>query len=958
MDLQPKMTALAASLSQLIAKIKVMAAAPRATAALADQTSKLEGKTLAQVRTQLDTGLTAHLAVSNPHADTAAMLDIPLKTAMDAALANLIPSGILPISSFGSQDYLPPNVSGSFEGGTTASSPKCTAMIMEDDGTMVFLRNGTNGASRGIFYAYIKDAQKAGAMPNPTKTNKQYRPPYFPDGVSAAYLIAGSDSALYGRLINADGSLGGFFLSITNGTFDDSQHVGSIFSSATLNYGAGEVFVAGNTVFHYSALAPTMDVPFEITVRSVAKAQVEAGTATAMTQVTGLTVNGFSGNLTGQNTLRLGNKVASTVAADKPVLLVTGTGITALNISHFENPTIFSVVGPDGTIRTKWSAMTYLATATGSKYTYCTFSFTYNPTTKVANLDDGLSAQNTATFNGAVVDVAGPIFATAEAVDAYPYPTNARHDMCYSPTGYIFLIRVIQPIDLVDLTRVRITNFVSRYEAIRYKAITSAELANVLSTPAFGTAIGGSLVGPFMVALDKLSIYSVGRRANGSMGNGMAWTSLEGEPNGYTHKSINSGTYLGYKPGADRGFLADIGVDYTSRTLPIVEVTPTSVKVIGYNFSGADMSGSTRRQYIDSDFSVSGGTLTVPDTILTNIMNQVGAALLGTIGPIADRACQLSVPQTLGVPPFAMVSVLATSGVHYVILCGISNLTVSNNTVTAATVGQISQPVAYGSSGTGVVRYVEYLQMMGAVTLYDAGTAVLIGVPAAFGKGVVGSAGMTVMRMKYVKASGQFVFPAQPWITLNTAPLAADANTCFASPKLGFGMTVGDLGGASSNDFFTKSVFVPIAKTEAEFDAWTWPAVGQWRVLATQEVAQGWMVYFTDPQPVFLAGRQYNMVPVNMNLLDLTPSPMNKTFYIYVQLSLGIAKYVIRETEINESDTTIYIGRITTGPLAITQITVEKVNRIGTFRISNTPIGSAIPTSAGHPALASKLAWM
>lgn len=958
MDLQPKMTALAASLSQLIAKIKVMAAAPRATAALADQTSKLEGKTLAQVRTQLDTGLTAHLAVSNPHADTAAMLNIPLKTAMDAALANLIPSGILPISSFGSQDYLPPNVSGSFEGGTTASSPKCTAMIMEDDGTLVFLRNGTNGASGGVFYAYIKDAQKPSAFPEPTKTNKQYSPPYFPAGVTAAYLLAGSESALYGRLKNADGSLGGFFLSITNGTFDDSQHVGCIFSSATLNYGAGEVFVAGSTVYHYSALAPTKDDPFEITVRSVAKAQVEAGTATGMTQVTGLTVNGFSGTLTGQSTLRLGNKVSSSVAADKPVLLVTGSGIAALNISHFENPTVFSVVGPDGTIRTKWSAMTYLATATGAKYTYCTFSFTLNPTTKVASLDAGLSTQNTASFNGAVVDVAGPIFATTETTDAYPYPTNAKHDMCYTSTGHIFLIRVFQPIDLVDLTRVRITNFVSRYEAIRYKAITSTEMANTLSTPAFGTAIGGSLVGPFMMAPDKLCIYSVGRRTSGNMGNGMAWTSLEGEPNGYTHKSINSGSYLGYKPGADRGFLADIGIDQASRLLPIVEVTTSTIKVSGYNFNGSDMTGSTRRQVINSDFSVSGGTLTVPDSILTNIMNQVTAALAGTIGTVIDKACQLSVPQTLGVPPFALVSVLASSGTHYVILCGISNLVVGNSIVTAATVGQISQPVPYGSNGTGVVRYVEYLQMLGAVTLYDAGTAVLIGIPAPFGKGVVGSAGMSVMRMKYVKASGQFVFPAQPWITLNTAPLASDANTCFASPKLGFGQTVGDLGSTSTNDFYTKSVFVPVAKTEAEFDAWTWPAASQWRVLATQEVAQGWMVYFTDPQPVFLAGRQYNMAPVNMNLMDLTASPQNKTFYIYVQLSLGVAKYVIRETEINESDTTIYIGRITTGPLAITQITVEKVNRIGTFRISNTPIGSAIPTSAGHPALASKLAWM
>lgn len=956
MDLQPRMTALAASLGQLLNKIKVAAAAVRPTAYLADETAKLEGKTLAQVRTQQDTSLTAHGAATNPHTETAAMFDIPLQAAVDAQLANLIPSGILPISSYGSQDYLPPNVSGSFEGGTTAASPKLTALIVEDDGTLVYLRNGTNGAKSGVFYAYIKDAQKAGPLPQPVKTNKQYRPAYFPAGVSAAYLIAWSDSALYGRLMNADGSLGGFFLSLTNGTFDDSVHTGSILPVGSGDLAAGEVFVAGTTVYHYSALVASWGSPLEIIVRSIPKAQVEAGTATAWTQMTGITTNGFSGTLSGLPAIRLGSVIASTVAADKPVLLISGSGWTALNLAHFENPMISSVVSPDGTIRTKWSAMTYIATATGSKYTYCTFSFTFNPVTKVCSLNPGLTAQNSVSFNGAVVGTAGPIFATDMTMDAYPYATNARHDMHISATGYIFCIRVLQPIDIVDVTRVRVTNFTSRSEALRYGAAVSAELTSLYADPAFGTAIGGSLVGPFMLSPTKMATYSVGRRTDGSQGAGYAWTALEGEPGDYTHKSINSGSYLGYKPSADRGFIADIGVSQANILHPIAEITPTTVKLSGYNFSGSDMTGSTRRQVINPDFSVSGGTLTVPDSVLNSIKTQVAAALAGSIGALADGAVQLTVPQTLGAPAFAALSLMATSGWHYVVLCAVS-LTLAGNNVTGATVSNISQPYPYTNSGTGVVRYVSYLNNVGAVTLYDAGTAILIGIMMPFGKGVIGSAGLSILRMKYVKSSGQLVYPVNQSV-LNSAPLAADAFCPFACPKLGFGLMTGDLTSISPNDFFTKSVFMPFAKTEAEYDAWQQPAKGAWRVMTSQEVAQGWLVYFTDPQPVFLSGRVYNLAPINMNLLDITASPANKTFYIYVQLSLGVAKYVIRETEINESDTTMYIGKITAGALAITSIDVAKVNRIGTFRISSSPVGSAIPTSAGHPANAAKLGWI
>jgi hypothetical protein len=122
-------------------------------------------------------------------------------------------------------------------------------------------------------------------------------------------------------------------------------------------------------------------------------------------------------------------------------------------------------------------------------------------------------------------------------------------------------------------------------------------------------------------------------------------------------------------------------------------------------------------------------------------------------------------------------------------------------------------------------------------------------------------------------------------------------------------------------------------------------------------VSGGWIVYFTDETPLFMAGSLYSLIPTSIDLTTVSPNPANKTFYVYVQLVQGVPRYVIRETEAADSETSMYIGRITTTGSGIGQIDINKVDRIGTFRLSATPIGSAIPISSGHPADASTIAW-
>ena len=85
--------------------------------------------------------------------------------------------------------------------------------------------------------------------------------------------------------------------------------------------------------------------------------------------------------------------------------------------------------------------------------------------------------------------------------------------------------------------------------------------------------------------------------------------------------------------------------------------------------------------------------------------------------------------------------------------------------------------------------------------------------------------------------------------------------------------------------------------------------------------------------------------------------PADKKFFVYARLVSGVPQYEVRETEISESETVMYVGHIRTNSMSITEIVIDKVDRVGTYRISTRGVGSAIPVSAGSPMNPEKLVW-
>ena len=115
------------------------------------------------------------------------------------------------------------------------------------------------------------------------------------------------------------------------------------------------------------------------------------------------------------------------------------------------------------------------------------------------------------------------------------------------------------------------------------------------------------------------------------------------------------------------------------------------------------------------------------------------------------------------------------------------------------------------------------------------------------------------------------------------------------------------------------------------------------------QVGAGWVVEFTQEQPLILNG-YYAMMPVtSIDLASVQSDPSNQTFYVYVDMTSGVASYLVHHTAIDELPMRLQIGTITTDTTGIGQIQITKQTLFGGYRLSTTPRGQAIPHTSGLP---------
>ena len=971
--LTDNLAALKTAMNQLFTLTGTVATSKRKTAGTADKTKKVGGKDVSQLAAEVRKAADDHAALQgNVHNDTFTSVGIHSKATWDALEPTLMPKGVLPISRYGSQNYLPPGIQGSFEGGTTGLEGASTAVMLEDDGTAVYLRNGTDGARQGVFYAFLEGATQKIAQP--TRTGRRYQPSWFPAGTTALFVLASSQSVIVGQLQDAAGVPGDYFVALTNGTYDASKHTGGIIPKAAgeaMGINAGcETFVAGSVVYFLRLYSTTnMAQPYDIFLWSMPLATLAAagGANIAFTQITGITTVGFGGvSYAAMDRMRFAAKIVSQDAADKPIVRQIGTDFSFLQIFYYYTGTPVSAYDEvSKKFRTKIYHTSRMVTTAGAPYSPTGFSFTYDPTTKTARLDPFFDAENTVTGNQPTPVYDGPLFdggALDKLVSTGPYKRNYAFD----EYGNVWMFHISNLVDNLAVYYGAVTNFTTKYAALEYGVAAISSKGVVAVRPSFGTAIGSGLFACVFQARDKFFLHADGVTQAGAWRRGMVKTTLVGDPT-YVYESLYRGSIKGYEPSPVRQSFADLGLSEEDFKASVNEVSSAgsylthTQRFIAAKTGITTLNRLTGRKSISVDLNL-GAEVTCTDAILQGLGNQINTKLI-TAGQAAttEFVIELVVPIGNGVPPFAIMMGLTTAKGGYVVLCPVTVTKDAAGNIIGATAETPHTPYfPYPSTANSIQMNTNGLLYCGPVAMYDMGTDVFIGISTPGYMGVPGGSPSANLALRYNKATGQFVHNASYAYRSYNVFSGGTGRHYVAHDVHGFGVCFNTQGAGGYSDETTKLNFMPLAKTVAEFDAITGtslPADTTWICLASQKAAEGWVLYFSEETPVVIGGYYFVLPVSNIDLRSIVADASNKTFYVYVRMTGNTAAYVVATSQTAESSTNMLVATVTTSDTQIVSITAEKVSRIGTFRISVTSKGSAIPVSTGLPSSSDKLAW-
>lgn len=930
----------------------------------ADATNELQGQDFPTLSTSLDADLTTHENNhNNPHADTAAGVNTYKTSEVDAKLVGIIPNASLPFSRFGSLSYLPVGVSGSFEGATMNFESRRYPCILENDGTFVFLRNGTTGSKMGVYYAYVKNALQAGALATPIRTNMRYQPAYFPAGYTARYVYKSDTSCLLGRLQNASGALGDYFLSLTNGTFDATKHVGAIIPAASfpplVNSSVSVEAFVGNSNIYLIVTAPTDNPgsdPVEMTLWSIPLSSVQSanGGNVTPTQLTGWTTTGFGGTFTG-STIRVANKQISTNASDLPMVVYPASppASYALFMDNDGNINTESAQDPaSGLIRIRVTGLAVATvTSTGiSTLSAIAFWLSVNPTALTAALESPATTPGSAAYNSSAgtMNYSGSVFqATPEAYLPEAYQGGELTSCWSKAAGYWFGVRDSDPPDYgANVSRAQ-TNaaYANRYAALASSAGVNGN-TNTGFLPQYGTALGGRMLGTWPLPGGYLLAASYGPKQDGTS----EWGPVLIQPgaSGYTYTSQYNGTLTGFAPSVLRKRVSDMGLSNDTYSSLVSEISAAGVVTTsggrfmdGYNNSGP------LSVTVSNNVLVGSGTISCDNSVLLALKAAAWPALGISVPPTS--VVEVMIPQNTAIPPFAFLT-WVDSNKH--LFAAVLELSITGGSRTGAitSFGIVSQTSQYlNSNGTSILApRSDFLWTSGSCTIYEASDAYLVGFRSKVLLSIPGTGATHSVRFAMPKTTNR-----PDWTTVGMTVYGGTYNTSFwtAYPGLGFGETRQD---PTASDNYTKIILNVKATTLAQFKSW---ATQSTSVLTSQDVAQGWLVYFTEITPVILNGQYLQIQPVTFDLTTIQANPANSTFYVYVTTNNGVASYVISTTPQAETVNNMFIGTIVTGASSITAINLYKVSRIDKYRLATTPQGSAISVSSGNPDVAGHLNW-
>lgn len=865
--------------------------------------------------------------------------------------------GINPISVYGDVSWLPPDVSGSFEGsGQAVSGNAGSFALIEDDGTYIGVRRGTNGTSQGLYYFYMSNAEDKIDDVGPIRMNLRYSPANRPPGFECLDTISSDTGVMIGSGYGHATYNG--FVSLTNDTMDVSKHYTGYFNVAE-SFGANGDFdpftsacVAGDYVYLFMPSLVSAgwsgfenSAPYEVRVYRCSTASIVLGGRVTWQAVTAWNCTGVWGNTGVSTNLLLAPTTVSSNAANKPMLLHENRQwLQTISIPHSARRSICCVNPTNANqirLNLQHTMWTQLANGTAVMPNFA-WTILIDVGAKTMWVEDGGSYARHLSPNQNAVSIESPSVIDPKLITGYNYGGNYWPNMLVTARGYL-LGRGSgnQPDEMNLFFRAQLTNFVNRFDALRVSQRVVRAINAAPDSIRVGSAFTNGAMNPRM--LPGLYLMYNGTAISGS--NQFSYGRAKrlqfiGAPT-FDYGTINSGVIKGWAPNSTRTeFETNIsfnqGVFISRGASDGSLVCDASV---AYGPNTVNTSGTS----INKDLVIS-GTFNWNPTEGNNLAMAIARQVLGRTN-IYQCAWVLYVPQDTNLPVLMVVSAstVRDDSVGFrstTVLAELNYGGSRSGTVSGYSLKRVVATANYDKMPGGA--YLQY-ESMGGLQSYKCadGTYLLsIGCPPVLQTygGQTGSifyaavrAGTKTLEDATVKRYDHYYFPT-------------GANPSgFVHP--GYGLCMMDYATNQANYNAILAVNV-MANSYADYLAWTPKAK---YVVGAQEVEQGWIVYFTADAPVFLAGREYTLPATNIDLRTITASPANKTFYCYVRLTTTGIEYFVTTDALAPTMTMMYIGKVTTIATQISTIEITKKIRVDTFELSPVHIGSGIPTGVGVP---------
>lgn len=883
----------------------------------------------------------------------------------------------IPLSFYGDREYLPPGITGSFESGSAASPYNNVALILEDNGTLVMIRSGTDGDSSGLYYSYMRNAESETDYSNQiVTTNTRYQPAFFPTDRRGYCILNATQDVIIGRLVNkSDGKFNGYFMSLTNNTFDQTKHTGiiipengifNVYIDGTATANAPTAYIKGGYVYILINLLSSAASTLSYRVYRIPLANLISGTYVAPTRITGWSINRGAAGIVVKDDIELFTNIRDVFnlsgnAMDVVKSQANGSGGQTVHVSS--DGRVFFTASPWMQINASNQLIQNLGFYVGIHFEITDSKLI--DVSKYHNEKIGVYYDNKAFrfSSGAAFRI---------PVNDKPITESRVEKNWYGVLGgqanialYTTRFNQMWMFDTTTYFTGRTLTKVTFPEGITYsQAMTGDVYPKAMNRQGFTSKYGSPLSQSFSqhgaIGNNVLLCRNINSR-NGSTANMSVKSVFTGDPT-YQYSSI-TGKYVrkGFKPSTDRKYFLDLNATEELNSTGLNEGDSSNTGYVSQARFNGGLS-ETRVRQIREDLSTS-GTVTCSKAVQATVKSQIVSSLSAkgyNLYNNASKSCgvEINVPQMYtDMPAFAVFMFIRDNRTAWIGCCTL-NISGSRQNVTNATINSDSMDIINIPIAEASGLEVAYVAEVGQSAIRRVAGGFALGLLPGLLCVLQGDSETFLVGLNYTTATGKLAFVGTGVWNYQFAAPGGWVNL----PNRGLYMTISSEFLRGDIDGGTKMLGVLACTTQpmtldvgnALFSKYQDP--NESIVMLSQKIDSAWTIYFADVTPVMMRGLYTLMQPF---VYELTPgTDANKRFYLWVVRNGKTIKYQLStSTAAPAGDDVLYLGYVSTTVEGIQQIVTEKRVAVGGCVLAREAQGSAIPLTSGTPNNPGKLNW-